>query len=141
MKLYQLSFAALIAAVALTQAPLRAQVPDPETEKMKADLRTYIDKEVERYESVLNLEYWQVFYMDSIMTHDYTAMQDELMKLKKEKYSNADEYQKVQDKWNEKMYQSVKGVLDPQQWAKYEKGSVAKAKKDRDKRKKLSESK
>ena len=52
--------------------PLMAQQQSPqEQEKM---LRENIEKSLEKYERTLELEYWQVFYMDSILTHDFTEL-------------------------------------------------------------------
>lgn len=82
----------------------------------------------------LKLEDWQVFYMDSIMVHDYTEMQAELDVLKDKKVGNADMYYVIQDKWTEKMYNAFKNVLDEDQWKKYQKSGAERAKKSRDKR-------
>ena len=102
---------------------------------MEKQLRERIDLALEKYESSLELEYWQVFYLDSIMTHDYTAMMREVEQNSKAKVGNTDIYQQVQDKWSEQMYNSFRKVLNDQQWAKYLKQGAAREKKARDKRK------
>lgn len=80
------------------------------------------------------LDDWQVFYLDSIMVHDYTEMQAELNALKDKKVSNSDMYYVIQDKWMEKMYNGFKGVLDEDQWKKYLRSGAERQKKARDKR-------
>ncbi len=103
-------------------------------EKQAKQMRTAIDAQVESLTRSLNLEDWQVFYADSIMTHDYQAMSDELKALRDSKVSNADAYQRTMDKWFEQMYQSLHKVLSDTQWEKYRKSGAAREKKARDKR-------
>ena len=96
--------------------------------------RQAIDTQIEEYTNLLDLEYWQVFYLDSIMTHDYTAMRDEIQDLSKARVSNSDAYQRVQDKWMEQMYQSFSKVFNEEQWDKYLKAGAQRDKRLRDKR-------
>ena len=124
----------LILALFFGMAPaLSAQEPMTPEEKEKK-FYEFIEKEVERYESSLKLETWQVFYVDSILTHDYKAMQEEVMDLSKAKVSNSDIYYDVQDRWMEQIYQSFQKILSEDQWAKYQKSGAARDKKARDKR-------
>jgi len=97
-------------------------------------MREAIDQTVENYERILELEDWQSFYVDSILTHDYDALRVELKSLQAAKMSNADVYQQVQDKWAEQIYVALQKVLDEKQWAKYLKNGAAREKKARDKR-------
>ena len=97
-------------------------------------MREAIDQTVENYERILELEDWQSFYVDSILTHDYDALRVELKSLQAAKMSNADVYQQVQDKWAEQIYVALQKVLDEKQWAKYLKSGAAREKKARDKR-------
>ena len=97
-------------------------------------LDIYEYSQIETFTRTLKLEDWQVFYLDSIMTHDYTAMRDEIKSLSEAKVGNADAYQMTQDKWMEKMYQAFDKVLDRDQWAKYQKSGAGRDKKARDKR-------
>ena len=80
---------------------LFAQEPLTPEEKEKK-FYEFIEKEVERYESTLKLESWQVFYVDSILTHDYRAMQEEFeaLQARKAKYlkSGAGREQKAREK-------------------------------------------
>ena len=114
---------------------LFAQEQTKEEMEQEKQFRESLDKLIEQYESDFNLESWQVFYVDSILTHDFTAMTDELKAMGKSKVENSDLYQAVRDKWSEKIYNSMHGVLDEQQWAKYLKSGAGKDKKARDKRK------
>ena len=108
----------------------------PEDEaKEEKDLATYIDTQVERLENQLELEYWQVFLIDSVLTHDYNALQQEFKRFRKEKIGNSDEYYKAQDKWNDAMYYGIMKVLNDEQKAKFDKSAMGKAKKQRDKKK------
>ena len=107
----------------------------PQTpEEQEKQLMEYIDKEVERLSNTLKMEYWQEFYADSVLVHDFHAMQDELKELQASKVTNADMYQQVQDKWSENIYNAFHKFLNEDQWKKYLKGGAARDKKARDKR-------
>ena len=73
--------------------------------------------------------------MDSILNHDYRAMQEELNSLASAKVSNSDIYMKTSDKWAENIYQAFRKVLNDDQWTKYLKSGAAREKKAREKRK------
>ncbi len=93
-----------------------------------------IDTEIENYTSMLDLEYWQVFYVDSILNHNYSQMKIEIEALGKAKVNNSGAYEAVQDKWSEASYQAFSKVLDEKQWNKYLKNGAKREKKARDKR-------
>ncbi len=112
---------------------LFAQGPAGGEEEDKQFLQA-IDTQVERLSNLLDLEYWQEFYVDSILRHDYTAMRDEFIGLSSAKVSNTEAYQRVQDKWMEQIYQSFYKIFTPEQWEKYQKSGARKEKKNRDKR-------
>lgn len=109
------------------------QMPTPEEQQKK--LREYIDTEVERLSDMLDLEDWQMFYVDSTLNNDFNAMQEEIMKLSAAKVSNYDMYTQVQDKWTESIYDSYHKFFKPAQWEKYLKSGAAREQKARDKRK------
>ena len=109
-----------------------AQQQSPEEEAKQ--FREALDKTVDNYTDQFDLEIWQTFYVDSILTHDYEAMRDELKGLQAAKMSNSDAYTRVQDKWMEQMYVSLQKVFNEEQWAKYLKTGAARDKKARDKR-------
>ena len=98
-------------------------------------LEEQIEKEAERLERVLDLEDWQVFYVDSTLMHDYPAMQAELKELADSKVSNRDMYISVQDKWMDQIDATYKRIFTEEQWAAYLKQGAAKAQKARAKRK------
>ena len=128
-KIWFVAFALLIS---LGSALAQQQQMSPEEREKKLD--EFINKEISRLESSLKLEDWQVFYTDSILNHDYRAMQAELTELSESKVSNSDIYTIVSDKWAEKIYNSMHGILDEKQWAKYLKIGAGRDKKARDRR-------
>lgn len=98
-------------------------------------------KEAERLESLLHLEYWQVFYVDSTLQHDYQALQDELEGLQKAKVTNSSIYIAVQDKWMERIDSTYLKLFNDDQWKAYLKSGAAKQQKARAKRKVQAEGK
>ena len=111
-----------------------AQQQQQSEEEEYKQFREAIDKTVDNYTDLFDLEIWQTFYVDSILTHDYEAMRDELKLMQAAKMSTTDAYTRVQDKWEEQMYVAMEKVLDEKQWAKYLKTGAAREKKARDKR-------
>ena len=98
-------------------------------------LEEQIEKEAERLERVLELEDWQVFYVDSTLMHDFPAMQAEMKELADSKVANRDMYIMVQDKWMDRIDATYKRIFTEEQWAAYLKQGAAKAQKARAKRK------
>lgn len=114
---------------------LRAQNQAPQTpEQREKQLLEFVDKEVKRLSSLLELEYWQEFYVDSTLVHDFHAMQEELEDLQKAKVSNTDLYVSVRDKWQQQIYDSYHRFFDERQWNKYLKSGAAREQKAREKR-------
>ena len=111
-------------AIAQEQEEQKVQTP----EEMAA-------KEADRLGDLLKLEYWQVFYVDSTLQHDYTALQDEMNKLQSARVENYDLYMSVRDKWFEQIDNTYKKIFTPEQWALYLKTGAAKNIKAREKRK------
>ena len=141
MKIYQgMKHLWIVAAALLLGAPaLLAQNQNqnqltPEEQKLKQRME-YIDNEVKRLSDQLNLEYWQEFYVDSTLTHDLAAMQDELEDLQKTKVNNTAIYQSVQDKWMQQIDDTYKRFFSEEQWKKYWKATGQRNQKARDKRK------
>ncbi len=120
-----------IAAVLLCVFAL-AQENDPQ--KREKEFFENLDKQITQMTLQLDLEDWQVFYVDSILTHDYQAMQKELMTLQQKKVSNTDIYNEVAFRWQDRIDESLQKVFSEEQWAKYQKNGAARAKKARDKR-------
>ena len=126
----------LLAAFCLSVPFLGAQNQQPQTpEQREKQLMEFIDKEVKRLSDLLNLEYWQEFYVDSTLTHDFHALQEEIEDLQKAKVGNADLYQGIQDKWMQQIDDNYKRFFTEEQWAKYWKSGGQRAQKARDKRK------
>ena len=124
------------AALMVGSVALHAQNQGPQTpEQKEKQLLEFIDKEVKRLSEQLDLEYWQEFYVDSTLTHDYKALQEELEDLQKTKVGNTDIYQGVQDKWMQQIDDSYQRFFSEEQWQKYWKSTGQRAKKARDKRK------
>ena len=116
--------------------PARPGPGAPDTpEQREKQLLEFIDKEVKRLSDQLTLEYWQEFYVDSTLTHDYHALQEELEELQKTKVGNADIYQSVQDKWMQQIDDSYHRFFNEEQWKKYWKSTGQRNQKARDKRK------
>ena len=126
----------LAAALCLGAPVLLAQNQGPQTpEQREKQLLEAIDNEVKRLSDQLGLEYWQEFYVDSTLTHDYHALQEELEDLQKAKVGNADIYQIVQDKWMQQIDDTYKRYFTEEQWKKYWKSTGQRNQKARDKRK------
>ena len=113
---------------------LSAQEMSAEEKKAEKDFHDSVEREIDRLTHLLDLEDWQVFYVDSIMNHDYKAMQAEMKELQERKVSNTDMYYDIQYKWQDKIYEAYEKVFNEEQWAKYLKNGAARDKKNRDKR-------
>ena len=115
---------------------LQAQNQPPKTPEEKEKLLLEgIDKEVQELSSLLNLEYWQEFYVDSTLTHDLKARNAEMEDLQNAKVENTDLYQAVFDKWMQQIDDTYKRIFTEEQWDKYWKARGKRAQKDRDRRK------
>ena len=134
MKIYRLLSVILGAALSVFAASAQNQQPQTPEQREK-QLLEFIDKEVQRLSSQLDLEYWQEFYVDSTLTHDYKAMTEEMERLSSAKVENTDLYIAVQDKWAEQIDASYKSFVTEEQWNKYWKTGAKKAQQARDKRK------
>lgn len=119
---------------------LGAQNQTPQTpEQKEKQLLEFVDKEVKRLSELLELEYWQEFYVDSTLTHDFHAMQEEMEDLQKARVGNADLYTAVRDKWMQQIADSYQRFFDERQWKKYLKSGGAREQRARDKRRKNAE--
>lgn len=135
MKKYLLFIVAALLTLPAFKLEAQNQAPQTPEEKEK-QLLEYIDKEVQRLSKQLELEYWQEFYVDSTLTHDLKALQEELEDMQKAKVENADLYQNVQDNWMQQIDDTYKRYFTPEQWKKYWKSGAERAWKSRQKRKK-----
>ena len=98
------------------------------------DIYEQAEMEADRLQRVLDLEDWQVFYVDSTLKHDFPAMMAEYDQLRKAKVANTSMYQDIQDKWMDQIDATYKKIFTPEQWAAYLKQGAAKAQKAREKR-------
>ena len=134
MKICRLLNVLLLLALPVFTAAAQGQQPQTPEQKEK-QLLEFVDKEVQRLSGMLNLEYWQEFYVDSTLTHDYKAMTAEMEHLQTAKVENTDLYIAIQDKWMEQIDATYKRFFTDEQWKKYWKSGGKKAQQARDKRK------
>jgi len=120
----------------LGSAQVLAQNQPMTPEQQEKQMMEYIDKEVKRLSGLLDLEYWQEFYVDSTLTHDYHALTAEMEEMQKAKVENTDLYTNVRDRWMEQIDATYKRIFNEAQWKKYWKSGGERAQKARDKRKK-----
>lgn len=99
------------------------------------DVFEQAEMEADRLQRLLDLEDWQVFYVDSTLKHDFPAMMSEYDKLKSSKVTNSSIYIAVQDKWMDQIDATYKKIFNEKQWAAYLKSGAARAQKMREKRK------
>ena len=133
---------ALLLPVLMLAGMLAVSVEASAQEQQKQpDVYEQAETEADRLQRVLDLEDWQVFYVDSTLKHDFPAMMAEYDKLRAAKVSNASMYQVIHDKWMEQIDATYKKIFNPQQWAAYLKSGAAKAQKAREKRKAQAEGK
>lgn len=92
-------------------------------------------KEVQRLETLLKLEYYQVFYVDSILRHDMARMKEEIEQMQKSGMQEPASFRFVQEKWRKQIEAGYRKVFTPEQWDKYL-SSTGQLKKDRKEQKK-----
>lgn len=132
MKSFAKLFQALSAAVLMLSFAVVASAQEPEKQP---DVYEQAEMEADRLQKVLDLEDWQVFYVDSTLKHDYPAMVADYEKLKASKVSNSSLYIAVQDKWMDQIDATYKKIFTEKQWQAYLKNGAARAQKAREKRK------
>lgn len=121
-------FPAVFAALFFVSVPAFAQ------EQKKPDMMEQAEKEADRLQNLLDLDDWQVFYVDSTLKYNYSAMVAELEEMSSAKVSNSSMYLAVQDKWLEKTDSAYMRLFTEEQWALYLKNGAARARKARAKR-------
>lgn len=120
--------------------PMLFSVSASAQEPKEQDIALQAESEADRLQRVLDLEDWQVFYVDSTLKHDLSAIVSEYQALQGSKVSNVSMYQTVQDKWMEQIDATYKKIFTEEQWKAYLKTGAAKAIKAREKRKAKSQS-
>ena len=116
----------------------RVSAQEPEKQP---DIYEQAENEADRLQRILDLEDWQVFYVDSTLKHDLPAMMAEYDKLQASKVVNSSLYLAVRDKWMEQIDATYKKIFNEQQWAAYLKSGALRAQKARAKRKAAAEKK
>ena len=120
-------FFAVMTGVSLLDASAQQQ---PE----KPALNVMAEEEADKLQKLLDLEDWQVFYVDSTLKANYAALQLEFENLQKAKVTNTAIYQEAQDKFWDSVEASYKKYFTDKQWALYLKNGAGKAQKQRAKR-------
>ena len=98
------------------------------------DLNVLAEEEADKYQRLLDLEDWQVFYVDSTLKANFFQLQLDLDALHKSKGSNTDLFQEARDKCWDEIDRNFKKWFTEKQWAAYLKTGAAKAQKQRAKR-------
>lgn len=98
------------------------------------DVTLMAEEEANRLQKLLDLDDWQVFYVDSTLKVGYLKLQADLESLKKSKVSNVSIYQEVRDVCADNIDASYKKIFNEDQWAAYLKSGAAKQQKQRAKR-------
>ncbi len=105
------------------------------------DIYEQAEMEADRLQRILDLEDWQVFYVDSTLKHDLPAMIAESEQLRAAKVANTSMYQEVRDKWWDQIDATYKKIFTQDQWAAYLKQGAGKAQKARAKRREKAQGK
>lgn len=134
MKFYHLLSAAVVFSLSVSFARAQNQPLTPEEQEKR--ILEYVDARTQKLSTLLELEYWQEFYVDSTLTHDIKAMWEESSKLQAAKVENRDLFVAVEDKWEQQIDDSFKRFFTEEQWKKYWKSGAERAWKARQKRKK-----
>lgn len=120
--------------IILSTAALLLSIASYAQQQEEPDFYELAEKETERLQRTVKLEDWQLFYVDSVLVHDYMAMNDDLQRLQANKVSNSSIYQSIQDKWMEQIDHAFRKFFTDEQWEAYLKQGAAKAQKARAKR-------
>lgn len=105
-------------------------------QKKPADVLEMASAEADRLGSVLRLEDWQIFYVDSILQNNLKGMEDDIKKLGESRVSMEDLYFRVQDEWGEKTDDAFRKIFTEEQWKRYLRSGAQRAIKEREKRRK-----
>ena len=134
MKFYHLLSAAVFFSLSVFAARAQNQSLSPEEQEKR--ILEYVDARTQKLSTLLELEYWQEFYVDSTLTHDIKAMWEESSRMQAAKVENRDLFLAVEDKWEQQIDDSFKRFFTEEQWKKYWKSGAERAWKARQKRKK-----
>lgn len=90
--------------------------------------------QAEQLTETLELEYWQTFYVDSLLRVELPAHWERFQKLQKQKVSSPEIYQRIADEMMERIDNYYQTIFTEDQWKKYLKMGAAKEQKARAKR-------
>lgn len=76
-------------------------------------------EEANRLETTLLLDGAQLFYIDSILRHNYMCLSDDMQALQERGSQDMNSYTTTREKWIQKTIDAFKLVLDEQQYIKY----------------------
>lgn len=81
-------------------------------EEMAIEMANKMEKE-------LNLNSTQLFYLDSILRHNYTELSAEIDNARARGSQDQQTYKAISEKWLQRTFDALKGVLDEQQYIRY----------------------
>ena len=76
-------------------------------------------EQANKLETELKLNSTQVFYVDSVLRHNYTELQAEIDKARSRGSQDANTYKTINEKWMHRTFDAFKAILDEQQYIKY----------------------
>ena len=103
-------------------------------EPQEPDVDQIINNQIENLTRLFNLDDVQIFFVDSILQHNYPAMMDEFSESRKAGANNDETYMRISDKWMAATDEALERVFTDEQWRRYLKSAYGKEKKRRDKR-------
>lgn len=127
----QMFLAIMASVLCFSVLPEELQAQNQQKERTTAEVAA---QEAERLETLLGLEGWQVFYVDSVLQYNYAHLQAELRDMQASGVENYSLYTAVRDRWQDRTDESFRKYLTPEQWEKYLKSGAGKAQKARAKR-------
>lgn len=120
----------LFAATLLFAAAPLASAQEPQ----EPDMDKIIESQLENLTRMFKLDEVQVFFVDSILQHNFPAMTAEFEESRKSGATNGETYQAISDKWMAATDEAFERLFTEEQWKKYMKSTYGKEKKRRDKR-------
>ncbi|MBO7204399.1 MAG: hypothetical protein J6U71_06260 [Bacteroidales bacterium] len=89
---------------------------EQQEEKTPEEIAT---EEADRLEKLLKLEPHQTFFIDSVLQHDMRAMYDEMQLMKQSGTQEFIVYQRIKEKWGNRIDSSYMNILTEKQWLEY----------------------
>ena len=117
-----------VACLLLASPALHAQ------EAQEPDMDKIINNQLDNLTRSFKLDEVQVFFVDSILQHNYPAMMAEMEQTRKTGASNSDTFQAISDKWMDATDQAFQRFFTEDQWKRYMKSNFGREKMRRDKR-------